>query len=84
MVSVERNLVANELTYDRLYLRELQEWKNDYQLCKLHKKLKSSIDIVKCVTKYQYQFDALYGHFVELQFDSSARGQNVGNPVTIQ
>ena len=30
----------------------------------------------KCFTKYQYQFDALYGHFVDLQLVSSVRSQN--------
>ena len=38
----------------------------------------------KCITKYQYQFDAKFYKFVrfiDLQFVSSARSQNFGNPV---
>ena len=33
----------------------------------------------KCITKHQYQFDALYGHFVELQLVSKAQSRNVTN-----
>ena len=28
-----------------------------------------------CITKYQYQFDALYGQFVDLQLVNSAQSQ---------
>ena len=38
----------------------------------------------KCITKYPYQFDALYDNFVALQLVGSVRSQNFGNPVQIQ
>ena len=38
----------------------------------------------KCVAKYHYQFDALYGYFVDWKLVSSAQTSNIGNSVKIQ